>query len=52
MNDKTALGITGIGGVVWLETVALVCGIDGGALALSFTVIGGICGYIYKGLRR
>jgi hypothetical protein len=48
MKDNTVIVIVAIMGVVVLDSIALMNGINGTFLALSFTTIGGFIGYVGK----
>ena len=45
MNDKTAIKITAIGAIAFLEGIALLKGIDGVILSMVIATISGIAGY-------
>ena len=51
MNDKTALSIASILGIVILDAVALCNGIDGVVLTSCIAAIAGIAGYQFKSVR-
>jgi len=46
-----ALGIVAIGGIVYLERMAILAGLDGAMLALAVAAVAGIAGYEVKGWR-
>ncbi len=45
MEDRTLMIIVGIVCITALQSIALMKGIDGALLALSFSTIGGILGF-------
>ena len=51
MQDKTALSIAAIMGIVILDSVALCMGIDGTLLIACIGAIAGIGGYRFKAVR-
>lgn len=51
MHDKTALSIATIFGIVFLDSVALLCGHNGTILVASIGAIAAIGGYQFKAVR-
>ena len=45
------MGVVAIGGIVYLERLAMLAGMDGAMLALALAAIAGIGGYEVKGWR-
>jgi len=45
VSDKTAIKITAIGAIAFLESIALYKGIDGVILSMVIATISGIAGY-------
>jgi hypothetical protein len=52
MQDQTIITISGIGGVIILEAVALMNGINGTIFITAIGIIGGLAGYGLKGAKE
>ncbi|GAH96091.1 unnamed protein product [marine sediment metagenome] len=52
MKEHTILSLFAIGAITLLEVVALLKGVDGAMLMLTFTLVGGIAGYEIKGFQN
>lgn len=52
MKDHTILSLVTIGVITIIETIALLKGIDGAILMISFSLIGGIAGYEIKSFQN
>lgn len=52
VEDKTLLSMTTIIGIVILDSVAIMNGIDGIVLTTSIAAIAGVGGYMFNSLRR
>jgi len=50
-NRELVVTVVAIAGIVYLERLALLMGIDGAMLAVAVAVIGGLAGYELRGWR-
>ncbi len=51
MGEKDIKGIAAIGGIVILESIALMNGIDGTILTMVVATLAGLGGYFVRGIR-
>ena len=52
MKEETLISMVGIFAVVVLESVALLCGVDGALFMSSLALVGGIAGYEIKNVKN
>ena len=50
MKEQSVISLGAVGAIALLETVALLKGVNGAMLMLSFSLIGGIAGYEIKSI--
>lgn len=52
MNEKTLISVVAISAIVVLESVALLCGVNGALFMGSLALVGGIAGYEIKDIKN
>ena len=52
MKETTLISVVAISAVAVLESVALICGVDGALFMSSLALIGGIAGYEIKNIKN